>query len=456
MSTLDTSVNAAKNNVTANAPAGEHVADLVSRHFGNAAGELLIGGVPVSQIVAEFGSPLYIYDLETVRRQWRNLRATLPSRFAIYFSVKANPNQRLLRTFIALGCGLEIASSGELVQALAAGCPSEKILFAGPGKTAAELDLALSEGIGEIHVESRTEALRIAQLAMQRHMRAKISLRVNPAAAVAGGGMRMGAKPVPFGIDEDQLDSLLDELLPNPALEIVGLHLFMGTQILDHQVLTVQYRAGLDIARRLQHRLGRPLQTIDFGGGLGVPYFSQETRLDLVSLQVSLSEWVAELDAAREFAQTQFIVEPGRFLAAEAGVYVTRVTDLKVSRGKQFAIVDGGMHHHLAASGNLGQTIKRNYPVAVLNKLNQPTAGSVDVVGPLCTPLDVLARSCELPAIEIGDLIGVFQSGAYGRSASPLGFLSRQAPAEVAVDQGQARLARDRGTDQDYLANQHF
>lgn len=209
-------------------------------------------------------------------------------------------------------------------------------------------------------------------------------------------------------------------------------------------------------ARRLQHRLGRPLQTIDFGGGLGVPYFAQETRLDLVSLQVSLSEWVAELDAAREFAQTQFIVEPGRFLAAEAGVYVTRVTDLKVSRGKQFAIVDGGMHHHLAASGNLGQTIKRNYPVAVLNKLNQPTARSVDAVGPLCTPLDVLARSCELPAIEIGDLIGVFQSGAYGCSASPLGFLSRQAPAEVAVDQGQVCLARDRGTDQDYLANQHF
>jgi diaminopimelate decarboxylase len=432
----------------------DHARDLIARHFGQAAGELLIGGVPVRQIVAQFGSPLYIYDLEIACQQWRSLRAALPSRFAIYFSVKANPNQALLRAFVALGCGLEIASSGELVQALAAGCAAEKILFAGPGKTPAELELALDHHIGEIHVESRTEALRLAQFANDRNTRARISLRVNPAAAVAGGGMRMGAKPVPFGIDEDQLDALLTELLPHKSLEIVGLHLFMGTQILDPQVLVAQYRAGLEIARKLQQRIGRPLRSIDFGGGLGVPYFPQEQSLDLAALEVALHDWIAEVDAIGEFAETQFIVEPGRFLAASAGVYVTSVNDVKTSRGKQFAIVDGGMHHHLAASGNLGQTIKRNYPLAVLNRLDQPPAATFDVVGPLCTPLDILGRACELPTIEIGDLIGVFQSGAYGRSASPLGFLSRQAPAEVIVDAGEARLCRRRGADQDYLADQ--
>lgn len=432
----------------------DHVTDLIERHFGEVGGELRIGGQSVGDLARRFGSPLYVYDLEVARNQFRRLRNALPARFEICFSVKANPNQALLRAFLAEGSGLEIASSGELIQALAAGCPAEKILFAGPGKTESELSLALDHRIGEIHIESRTEAFRLARLAAEKRTRARISLRVNPAAAVEGGGMRMGAKAVPFGIDEDQLDDLLSELLPMAELEIVGLHLFMGTQILDQEVLLKQYRAGLEIARHLQRRIQRPLKTIDWGGGLGVPYFPHETRLDLDELQAGLTAWMAEIDADGEFAQTRFVVEPGRFLAAECGVYVTRVTDVKVSRGKKFAIVDGGMHHHLAASGNLGQTIKRNYPVAVLNKLDQPAAETVEVVGPLCTPLDVLARTIAVPTIEIGDLIGVFQSGAYGRSASPLGFLSRQAPAEVVVDRGEAYLARRGGSDEGYLADQ--
>jgi diaminopimelate decarboxylase len=435
----------------ASVPVHDHVVDLVQRHFAQESGQLLLGQLPVGQLVQKFGSPLYVYDLDVARSQYRLLRQTLPERFEICFSVKANPNQALLRTFVEQGSGLEIASSGELVQALAAGCPAEKILFAGPGKTERELAQALDARIGEIHVESRTEALRVARLAGARNQRAKISLRVNPAAAVEGGGMRMGAKAVPFGIDEDQLDELLTELITLPELEIVGLHLFVGTQILDHQVLLKQYRAGLEIARHLQSRLQRPLHTIDLGGGLGVPYFPHESRLDVQQLQAGLTEWMAEVDASGEFGAVRFVVEPGRFLAAECGVYVTQVTDVKVSRGKKFAIVDGGMHHHLAASGNLGQTIKRNYPVAVLNKLGQPATETVEIVGPLCTPLDVLARSFEAPSIEIGDLVGVFQSGAYGRSASPLGFLSRQAPAEVIVDQGTAYVTRPHGRDEDYL-----
>jgi diaminopimelate decarboxylase len=435
-------------------PRRDLVSELVERSFSVASGELIVGGVRVSEIARQFGTPAFVYDRGLVERQWRLLRNTLPAQFDICYSVKANPNQALLRQFVELGCGLEIASSGELKQALASGCDAKRILFAGPGKTDAELALALDTGIGELHVESIGEGRRLAELAARRGLRARIALRVNPSAAVAGGGMRMGAKAAPFGIDEDQLAGVVNELLALPPLEIVGLHLFVGTQILDHQVLMAQYRAGLEIARRLAAQCRRPLDTIDFGGGWGVPYFSHEQRLDIHALHVGIRELVDDVAADPALREARLLVEPGRFLVAEAGIYLARITDVKVSRGKKFLVTDGGMNHHLAASGNLGQTIKRNFPVGLANRLGAPATELVDVVGPLCTPLDVLARAIELPAAEIGDLVAVFQSGAYARAASPLGFLSRPAPAEVLVADGEPRLVRRRGCDEDYLADQ--
>lgn len=448
------SVPAAEVARSAKAPPRDLVREIVERNFAVTDGELAIGGVSVREIAREFGTPAFVYDRALLERQWRLLRDTLPAKFEVCYSVKANPNQALLRQFVALGCGLEIASSGELSQALAAGCEAKRILFAGPGKTDAELALALEAGIGELHVESIGEGRRLAALAAGRGLKARIALRVNPAAAVAGGGMRMGAKPAPFGIDEDQLEGVVNELLTLPSLEIVGLHLFVGTQILDHEVLVSQYRAGIEIARRLSAQFGRPLRTIDFGGGWGVPYFPHEERLELAPLRLGLEKLVADVADDPAVAEARFLVEPGRFLAAESGIYLSRITDVKVSRGKKFLVADGGMNHHLAASGNLGQTIKRNFPVAIVNKLAEPAAEVVDVVGPLCTPLDVLARGIELPAAEAGDLVAVFQSGAYARAASPLGFLSRPTPAEVLVDDGAARLIRRAGRDEDYLADQ--
>ncbi len=432
----------------------DHVADLIERHFDTADGELLVGGLSIGAIAARHGTPLFVYDRATLVRQWQALRDTLPPPFEICYSVKANPNQAILRVFIERDCGLEIASSGELCQALAAGCPAERILFAGPGKTEAELAAALHHEIGEIHVESLREARRISEIARQRQQPARISLRINPSAECAGASMRMGGRAAPFGIDEDQLDEVVAALADDRWLDIAGLHLFVGTQILDYQMLLAQYRAGLDVARRLSALLRRPLETIDFGGGWGVPYFAHEQRLDLNRLHEGLAELAAQIANDAALSQARLIVEPGRFLAAEAGIYVCRVTDVKRSRGKTFVIADGGMHHHLAASGNLGQTIKRNFPVAVLNKLDGRGTEEADVVGPLCTPLDVLARGTLLATVEPGDLIGVFQSGAYARTSSPLGFLSRQSPPEVFVENGADRLVRRRGTDEDYLADQ--
>ncbi len=432
----------------------DHVAELVAQYFDSDGGELVVGGLGVRGIAARHGTPLFIYDQETLGKPLRALRDALTDRFDVFYSVKANPNQALLRYFVSQGCGLEIASSGELHQALAAGCPAERIFFAGPGKTEPELAAALEQGVGEIHVESLREARRISTLAEQRGQPAHVALRINPSAEVEGGGMRMGGRPAVFGIDEDQLDAVLDEIADDSWLRIVGIHMFVGTQILDHAILLEQYRAALDLARKVSARLNRPLETIDFGGGLGVPYFAHERALELAQLKQGMAGLLRDVAADPVLSSTRLVVEPGRFLVAPAGLYVAAVTDIKESRGKKFIVVDGGMHHHLAASGNLGQTIKRNYPVAVVTRLDQPSTDVVDVVGPLCTPLDVLARGIELPAVEEGDLIGIFQSGAYARAASPLGFLSRLSPPEVLVERGSDILIRSRGTEQDYLVDQ--
>jgi diaminopimelate decarboxylase len=431
----------------------DSVAALLRRHFPDSGAELVAGGLPISTAVAGFETPLYVYAGEVLDRQYQALRGALPPRFTIAYSVKANPNRALLQRFVSLGCGLEVASAGEFLQALAAGCPAGRIMFAGPGKREDELELVLRRGIGELHAESRLEVERIAAISRRLRVTAPVALRVNPTEEAQGGAMVMGGKPSPFGVDEEQADAIIDQLARDPAIDFRGVHLFSGTQILDHTVLLRQYRKGLAIARRVATRLGRPLATVDFGGGLGIPYFPGERPLDVDKLGEELAALVAEVEGDPLFAGTRFVLEPGRYLIGEAGVYVTRVTDVKVSRGKKFLVVDGGMHHHLAASGNLGQVIRRSFPVAILTRLTTPACETVDVVGPLCTPLDVLARGVSLPGAEVGDLVGIFQSGAYARTASPLSFLSHPTPAEVLVEGGTVRLIRRRGTYDDLLAD---
>jgi diaminopimelate decarboxylase len=427
------------------------VSSLVSRHFPLSAGELSIGAVNATALANHYGTPLFVYDRAVLDQKWNLLRDAFPSEFSIYYSVKANPHPAILHNFLSKGAGLEIASAGEFCQALNAGCRPENILFAGPGKSEAELALVLGKGIGEIHVESLLELERIIAISRELRTKARVAVRVNPSGEAEGGAMRMGGRPAPFGIDEENLDELLDFLSASSAVEFSGIHVFLGTQILDVDVLADQYRKGLAIGRQAARKLRRPLRRLDFGGGLGVPYFVHEQPLDTIKLKPVLDKLVSEVRDDPAFSGTQFLIEPGRYLVAEAGVYIARVNDIKVSRGKKFLITDGGMHHHLAASGNLGQTIKRNYPVALLSKLNQPASETVDIVGPLCTPLDVLARNISVPRPEVGDLVGVFQSGAYARAASPLNFLSHPTPPEVWVDGSKHRLIRRRGEYADNL-----
>lgn len=425
---------------------------LIEKNFGASGGELTIGGVLVSRIAEEHGTPLFVYDASVLKTKWSNLRRALPERVEIYYSIKANPSPAIVKTFLSLGCGLEIASGGELYQALAAGCPADRIVFAGPGKQDGEIREFLEAGGGEIHVESLNEARRLIAACDALGREVGAAVRINPSSEVQGGAMRMGGKSAPFGVDEEEMGSVVDALQQSPRVRVSGVHIFAGTQILDAAVLGAQYRKCIELARALAKILKGRLTTVDFGGGLGIPYLEGDRDLDLEAYAREVRDLLAALED-ETFASTRFLVEPGRYLTGEAGIYVSRVIDVKSSRGKSYAVLDGGMNHHLAASGNLGQVIKRNFPIAVLNRLGEPTRQPVDVVGPLCTPLDVLARNVELPQPRVGDLVGVFQSGAYARSASPLGFLSHSAPPEVLVSDGQHKEIRRRGTYRDLLVD---
>ncbi len=368
--------------------------------------------------------------------------------------MKANPQQAILRYFLGRGCGLEIASAGELQQALAAGGDPERMVFAGPGKTDDELRLALHTGLGEIHVESLGEIRRLAFLATDSQRSARIALRINPSLASATGSLQMGGRPSQFGISEDQLEAAVGLAERASSLDLIGLHLNTGTQLLDAELLLAYYQYALTLTRRVAAQLGRPLATLDFGGGLGIPYYPGQGTLAMDRVAEGLRQLVAECDLDPELAAMRLLIEPGRYLVGEAGIYLTRVVDLKQSQGQDFVVLNGGLHQHLAATGNFGQTLKRFFPLAAVTRLDDALACQATVVGPLCTPLDTLGKAIALPALQVGDLVAVFQSGAYARAASPLQFLGHPSPPEVMVSGAQATLIRRRGGWQDELRDQ--
>lgn len=415
--------------------------------------DLMIGGMSAAALAERFGTPVFVYDEAVLSRRWQTLRDMYPARFAIHYSVKANPNPSILRCLLARGAGLEIASGGELRAAFAASCPADRIVFAGPGKTPAEIELALRAGVGEVHAESPLEVERIDTIAKRLGVTAPIALRVNPADEAQGGAVRMGGKPAVFGVDEEQIETVVRMAAARRHVDVRGVHVYTGSQILHSDLLLQQYRHGIGIACRVADCLGEPLRSVDFGGGLGVPYFAHESPLDLDALRAGIAELNAAAAAEPRLDGTRFMIEPGRFLVAEAGVYLTRVIDVKVSRGTKFVVVDGGLNHHLAASGNLGQLIRKNFPIVSADRPFARAEETVELAGPLCTPLDVLARSLDTPYIEPGELIAVLQSGAYARAASPLGFLSHPSPPEVLVTDGHARLIRRRGDAGEWLGD---
>ena len=412
-----------------NAPARSLPTHAPQTVFAIADGELQIAGQPLSRLAARVGrTPFYACDRGAIARRVAELRAALPPAIELHYAMKANPMPALVGHLARLVDGIDVASAGELQVALDAGADPQHVSFAGPGKRDTELRQAVAAGI-LVNVESFREIAPLAEAAAALGVPARVAVRVNPDFELKSSGMKMGGGPKPFGVDAEQVPGLLAEI-GRAGLAFEGFHLFAGSQNLKAEAIVEAQRKSFELALRLAAHAPAPVRTLNPGGGFGIPYFPGEQALDLTPIAAGLADIVAE--AAQALPEARIVLELGRYLVGEAGVYVCRITDIKVSRGHTYLVTDGGLHHHLSASGNFGQVIRKNYPVAIGNRMDAPPAGEpASVVGPLCTPLDVIADRMPLPAAQIGDLVVVFQSGAYGASASPQAFLGHPQVVEI-------------------------
>lgn len=399
--------------------------------FPRANGTLLVGGIPVDRLAERVGAtPFFAYDRQLVTERVAAVRAALPDEIHLSYAVKANPMPALVQHLSRLVDGLDVASAGELRHALDTTVPADRISFAGPGKTGAELTQAVAAGV-TVELESATELARLREVGERLGLRPRAALRVNPDFAVRGSGMRLGGGPQQFGIDAERIPELL-AALAEADVEFVGFHVFAGSQNLHAESICEAQTRTVELVSRLADAAPSPVRYLNLGGGFGIPYSGRDEPLDLTAVGEHLAKLVDGMIRPR-LPQARVVVELGRYLVGEAGVYVTRVVDRKESRGTTFLVVDGGLHHQLAASGNFGQKIRRNYPLAVANRPDVDDPETVTVVGCLCTPLDLLGDKVSLPPAEVGDLIAIFQAGAYGLTASPTAFLGHPPPAEVLV-----------------------
>ena len=405
--------------------------------FAGQNGELHIGGVGVGALADAVGqTPFYVYDLDLATRQVERFRAAMPADLHLHYAVKANPHSVVIKHFIGLVDGLDMASGGELERVRDCGADMEHVSFAGPGKRDAELALAIELG-ATLNLESERECARALAIAKQMGVTPRLAVRVNPDFELKGSGMSMGGGAKPFGVDQDRVPALVQAILASGA-DWRGFHIYSGSQSLDAEAIAESQRATIALAAELAHAVGEAPKNVNLGGGFGIPYTANDRSLDIAAIGRHLAETLDRRDPV--LADTQFIIELGRWLIGEAGVYIASILDRKLSKGEQFLVTDGGMHHHLAASGNFGMVMKRNYPVAIASHMGSEPTESATIVGPLCTPLDRLAADIAVPKTDIGNYVAVFASGAYGLSASPVNFLSHPIATEIVVKGGKITI----------------
>ena len=382
------------------------------------------------ELAAQAGqTPFYAYDRSVMTRKMRELRAALPREVHVHYAMKANPMPAVVRHMLDLVDGLDVASAGEMQVALDAGATPSLVSFAGPGKTSLELARAAAAGI-TINIESEREIRILAEIGARTGRRPRVAVRVNPDFELKTSGMKMGGGPKQFGIDAERVPEVLIAI-GAASLDFQGFHIFSGSQNLRAEAIVEAQQKSVALATRLAQHAPGPVHTLNIGGGFGIPYFPDERPLEIAPITANLRELVPQV--AQALPGAQLILELGRYLVGEAGVYVCRVIDRKVSRGQVFLVCDGGLHHHLAASGNFGQVIRKNYPVLIGNRVQGTERETASVVGPLCTPLDLLADRMNLARAMEGDLVVVLQSGAYGLSSSPRAFLSHPPAVELLV-----------------------
>ncbi len=406
-------------------------------------GKLCLRGVRLEEIAERYGTPFYLYDLDCVRERVDFVRRAFSGKVEVFYAVKANSNLELLRALRSEVDGLDVSSAGEIEQSLLAGYPPEALSFAGPGKTGDELRGALERGVGILSVESLRELREIASIASSMGTKANVAVRINPDFLVKEFAIKMGGKATQFGVDEEALGPVADVLRRNrETLHFLGIHVYAGTQCMDAEAIARNMRHTLDLAERVSAEYGIGCRLVNLGGGFGVSYYEEGHELDVDRIGQRMEE---PIEGFREGgpAQRRVVIELGRYLVAEAGLYVARVIGEKRSRGETFFVLDGGMNHHLAASGNLGATLRKNY---VVKNLSDP-GGAPEVcnlVGPLCTPLDLMGRAVAVPSPKVGDLIGFLNSGSYAFTASPFLFLGHETPVELMITGNAIREVRRR------------
>ncbi|MCH2495695.1 MAG: pyridoxal-dependent decarboxylase, exosortase A system-associated [Erythrobacter sp.] len=393
-------------------------------------GELVIGGKPVSHWAEQAGrTPLFVYSQTRIEQRFADLREAMPDRLKINYAIKANSFAPLLSFVSNLADGLDIASGGELEMVRATGFDLSRVSFAGPGKRDVELEAAITAGV-TLNLESEAEAGRAIAIAEHLGLTPSLAVRVNPDFELKGSGMKMGGGAKPFGIDAERVPSLIKKIVET-GCNFRGLHIFTGSQALSAEAVIDMQAKVLDCADRLAREADVPLPKLNMGGGFGIPYFPGDEPLDVHAVGQALEAQFAALPDT--LADAELFIELGRYLVGEAGVYLTRIVDRKVSYGETYLVTDGGLHHQLAASGNFGTVVRRNYPVAIASRFDVQPEEEANVVGCLCTPLDRLADKAHLPRAEVGDLIAVFCAGAYGASASPSAFLGQGPAIEMLV-----------------------
>ena len=391
--------------------------------------ELQINGKPISSIVELVDqTPFYVYDKSVMASQVKLFRQYFPD-LSLHYAMKANPMQDVVDYMSSLVDGLDIASVGEMRVALKSSTPAHEISFAGPGKTTDELEAAIKAGV-TLNIESEFELERIVNIAQQGGIKPRVAIRVNPDFELKASGMKMAGGPKPFGIDAERVPAVLQSMKSMP-IHFRGFHIFSGSQNLKPDALIDAHQKTFELALQLANHAPSPVELLNIGGGFGIPYFPGESELDLQPIADNMNQWLPRVK--EQLPNAEIVIELGRFLVGPAGVYISKVIDVKESRGKIYAIANGGLHHHLAASGNFGQIIRKNYPVVIANKMGENKRQDISIVGPLCTPLDILVDNMSLPEVERGDLVAILQSGAYGFSASPHGFLSHPMVKEILV-----------------------
>ena len=393
-------------------------------------GELAVGGKTATELVRQAGdTPLFVYSRAAIERRMKELRAAMPERLRIHYAMKANPYGALLEFMADLVDGLDIASGGELQLAREAGYLPREISFAGPGKRDSELYAAIKAGV-TLNLESEGEAARALDIAQTLGVAPRLAIRVNPFFELRGSGMKMGGGAKPFGVDEDRVPELARRIVDAGA-DWRGFHIYSGSQALDAEAIIETQANVIALAARLGKEAEVSVPHLNMGGGFGIPYFDRDETLDVAVVGTALDAQFGQLPEM--LSDTQFAIELGRYLVGQAGVYLTRIVDRKVSHVTTFLVTDGGLHHQLAASGNFGTVVRRNYPVAIANKFAAEPEEIVNVVGCLCTPLDRLADQVQLPEAAVGDIVAVFCAGAYGASASPSAFLGQGPALEILV-----------------------